>query len=141
VNAFFDFRVLLDVFLKRQPYAADAMAVINLVEQRRIQGWVSSILFNNVDYSVRKRLGRSKSTEILRGVMDLFEVVPLDRSILEESMTADIADFEDAIQYFSALRTRAGYLVMREVTSFPLGKIEVLSPRELLVLVGSHEQA
>ena len=138
--AFLDTNVLLDVFLERPPHAADAIMLFGLVEKGRFRGAVSAISFNNSDYMARKLAGRSKSLAMMRRMMALFDVVSLDRSILEQSLDADIHDFEDAIQYFSALRTRADYLVTRNPAHFPKDEIAVVSPEELLAIVDAESQ-
>lgn len=137
MNALVDTNVLLDVALNRHPHAITACGVWTLAEERRVQGSVSALSFNNVDYVVRKIAGRAKALGILGNMLALFDVVPLDRAILEQSVHSGMADFEDAIQYFSALRAQARYIVTRDPGHFPKGELEVVSPGEFLALVSA----
>lgn len=137
---FLDTNVLLDVFLERQPHADDAIALFELVEKKAVRGAVSAISFNNCDYMARKLAGRSRSLGMMRRMMTLFDVVSLDCSILEQSLDAEIADFEDAIQYFSALRTRADYLVTRNPAHFLKDEIGVVSAQEFLAIMRVEQQ-
>lgn len=45
---------------------------------------------------------------------------------------AGIKDFEDAIQFFSALRAGAGVLITRNPKDFPVGDIAIQTPAEFL---------
>ena len=46
-----------------------------------------------------------------------------------------IADFEDAVQFHSAVQSRARYRVTRDPDDFPGGTIAIFSPTEYLALV------
>lgn len=140
MNVFVDTNVLLDVVLERQPYVADALAIWDMVEEGRVRSSVSAISFNNADYLVRKISGMPRSRAIMGTMLVIFEVVPLDRTILEQSVRSSIVDFEDAIQYFSVLRVRATHLVTRNPGHFPKDELAVVSPGEFLMIIGTQRQ-
>lgn len=66
---------------------------------------------------------------MLRGT---FSPVALDEQVLNQSMDAKFSDFEDAIQYFSALRADVTGLVTRNPGHFPRSRLPVLSPEAFL---------
>lgn len=68
----------------------------------------------------------------MRLLKDIFEIVPLDARIIQQAMDSDMDDFEDAIQWFSAIRAGAESVVTRNAAHFPSGGIAVQSPRELI---------
>lgn len=114
-----DTNILLDVLAARQPFLPAAQKVWELCELHRITGVVSAISFNNVYYIVRKAEGPRKARECLRRIRAIFQPVGVDERILEQAMNSPIHDFEDAIQYFSALRAGADCLVTRNPADFP----------------------
>jgi hypothetical protein len=61
-------------------------------------------------------------------------VVSLDEKILSRTIDADFKDFEDGIQFFSAMRCDADYLITRNVKDFPHQDIPILTPEEFLKL-------
>lgn len=52
-------------------------------------------------------------------IRSVFSPVEVDEKILDQALGSTIKDFEDAIQYFSALRARASYLITRNPGDFP----------------------
>jgi len=131
-SIFVDTNILLDVFAKRQPHYSKGMAVWSLVETSEVKGFVSAISYNNVYYV----LNNAKNAEVARKAMviirDLFTTVPLDEKIINMSIDSDFADFEDAIQYFSAVRCDADCIITRNKKDFKLSDVPVLSPEEFL---------
>jgi predicted nucleic acid-binding protein len=132
-NAFFDTNVLIDVLLERQPFVADSRRVWFLAERGRIRGLVSALSFPNVHYVVRATRGTAAAMEMMAMLRGSFGVAPCDAQILDQAMDSDLSDFEDAIQYFSALRAGADCILTRNTGDFPRRPaIPVVSPREFL---------
>jgi len=65
----------------------------------------------------------------MRGV---FTPVPLSVQILNQAIDAGFDDFEDAIQYHSAIHAEAGYLITRDAGHFPASDFPVLLPASFL---------
>lgn len=131
-SIFVDTNILLDVFAKRQSHYSKGMAVWSLVETSEVEGFVSAISYNNVYYV----LNNAKNAEVARKAMviirDLFTTVPLDEKIINMAIDSDFADFEDAIQYFSAARCDVDCIITRNKKDFKLSDVSVLSPEEFL---------
>jgi len=132
MNVFFDTNVLMDVLLGRPPFAAESRKIWFLAERGRVSGLVSALSFPNIYYVVRKALGADTALSMMNLLRDTFTAVPLDEQILNQAMDAKFADFEDAIQYFSALRAGAKCLLTRNVGHFPDSGLRVFSPEEFL---------
>jgi predicted nucleic acid-binding protein len=134
VTVFLDTNVLLDVLARREPFYAAAAEVWSLAERGEFDAFVSAISFNNVYYIVRKAEGAQKANQALRLLRDVFRVVAPDVQILNQAMDADMTDFEDAVQFHSALRAQATHLVTRNPDDFPKGSLCVLTPEEFLAV-------
>jgi hypothetical protein len=69
---------------------------------------------------------------MLEMVRDVFTPIALDVQMINQAIGAGFRDFEDAIQYHSALRADAECLITRNVSDFPKSNLLVLSPGEFL---------
>ena len=49
-------------------------------------------------------------------------------------ISTDCADFEDGVQFHSAIRARAQFLVTRDPGDFPRSKLSVVTPEEFLAV-------
>jgi predicted nucleic acid-binding protein len=133
MNVFFDTNVLLDVLLRREPFSRDAAAVWTLAERRNINGSVSVISFPNIFYILRRLRDRSAARQAMQILRNIFTPVPFDDQILNQAIDSGFQDLEDAVQYFSAIRIGASFVLSRDPHHFPKrGQLAVVSASEFL---------
>ena len=132
MNVFLDTNVLIDVFLERNPFLADSQKVWFLAERGRIKGFVSALTFPNIFYVARRLRGPEAAGAMMTMLRDTFVPVSLDAQILNQAIDAGFSDFEDAIQYFSALRADVDCLLTRNPSHFPVKNLAVLTPEDFL---------
>ncbi len=132
MRALIDTNVLLDVLAKRAPYFGAAQRVWSLAEAGELAGFVSAISLNNCYYIVRKYGGRAAAEQAARLIRRIFAPIDLTTRILDEAISADFPDLEDAIQYYSAVQAGADVILTRDVRAFRKGDLTVLTPVELL---------
>lgn len=132
MNIFIDTNILLDVLRAREPFLKNSLAIWALVEREKFEGYISAISFNNTYYVLRAAVGNAKAYEAMRILRDTFRVVALDERIMNKAIDADFKDFEDAIQFFSAIHANANYIVTRNVKDFSRNDIPVLTPEAFL---------
>ena len=129
---FLDTNVVMDVLLEREPFAPDAQKLWFLAERGKIEGMVSALSFPTVYYVVRKTRGPDFATTMLRNLRDTFRIAPCDDQILQQAIDARFSDFEDAMQYFSALRVNAVCMVSRNPRHYPKSSLPIFTPQEFL---------
>ncbi len=132
-----DTNVLLDVLAAREAFYADSMRIWSLSESGRVKGFVSAISFNNCYYLVRKHSGRRNADRAVRLLRDIFNPVDLTSQVLNQAIDSGLKDFEDAIQFHSAIQAQAECIVTRNPDHFPRAPLSVLSPAEFLVVHSS----
>jgi predicted nucleic acid-binding protein len=135
VRLFLDTNLLLDVLAERKPFCRPAARVWSLCETGVCQGMISAISFNNVFYIVRRARDTKAARRALVLMRDIFDSVAADQQILNQAIDSNIRDFEDAIQFFSAQRAAADYLLTRNAGDFPRTRLPILAPDEFLSLL------
>ena len=132
MKVLFDTNVLIDVLAKREPFFTDSAQIWTLAERGILRGFVSVISFNNIYYIVRNLRNHKTAERMMTLLRDTFSPVTLDEQILNQAIDARFKDFEDAIQYFSAIRAAADCIVTRNISHFPTTDMAALTPKELL---------
>lgn len=132
MQVFVDTNVLLDVLAERKAFYVDSMRVWTLAEVGTIDAHVAAISFSNCYYLVRKHAGRRGADNAVRLLRGVFKLVELTAQILNQAIDANFADFEDAIQFHSAIQAHAECIITRNPDHFPRKPLSVLSPREFL---------
>jgi predicted nucleic acid-binding protein len=131
-----DTNVLLDVLAERTGFYRDSMRVWTLAETGRIEAHVAVISLSNCYYIIRKYGGRSNAMKSVRLLRSVFKPVELTASIIDKALDADLEDFEDAIQLFSAVHVQASCIISRNPGHFPRTPLPVLSPAGFLAGIG-----
>jgi predicted nucleic acid-binding protein len=134
MNVFLDTNVLMDVLLERKPFVVESRRIWFLAERGKIRGLIAAMTFPTLYYRVRKVRGVEEAKTMLSMLRSTLTPVVLDAQILNQALDARFADFEDALQYFSALRADAACLVTRNPAHFPQAGISILSPAEFLAV-------
>lgn len=133
MKVFVDTNVLLDVIAKREPFYADSATIWTLSETGRIEGLVSAITFTNLFYVVRKLADAKTARRVMILLRESFTPTPCDASVLNLAIDSDFKDFEDAVQYYSAVQANADCMVSRNPNDFPRGAdCPILTPSEFL---------
>jgi len=134
MKVFLDTNILLDVLLDRKPFCEPSSKMWRLAECGRIEAVISAISFNNVFYIVRKYAGKDAAQRTVEVMNVNFSVFPLTQDIIGRAIVAKLPDFEDSIQFFSAVACEADYIITRNAKDFPQDSIPVLSPAAFLGL-------
>jgi predicted nucleic acid-binding protein len=132
VKVFLDTNVLLDLIARREPFVAEAARIWALAETRRIEGLVSALSFTTIYYIARRTRSRADASAAVRLLRDVFTPVACDAPVIDRAIAGGFDDFEDAIQYFSALAAGADCVVTRNPDHFPDSPTPVLVPKEFL---------
>lgn len=136
-----DTNVILDVLLDRQPFSEDATRILALVEESKIEGFLCATTVTTVDYLLGRALTAMKARSALRGLLDIFEVAPVNRPVLEQALRSEISDFEDAVLEQSGRLVAVDAIVTRNIKDFRKSTVTVLDPVELLSAVDAIEAA
>lgn len=133
MKVFLDTNILIDVLAQRRPFYQDSAAVWTLAEQGRIEGLVSVISYTNIFYIVRKLADAATARRALDHLRSTFSPVGCDGQILALAMDSQFKDFEDAVQYHSALKAGADCMLSRNPADYPrTSDLPVLTPAEFL---------
>ena len=92
-----DTNVVLDVLLARQPFLGASAEVFGLVEHSRIDGFLCATTITTIDYLLTQTMSRPTARQTLRKLLELFDIAPVNRAVLEEAFKSKLADFDDAV--------------------------------------------
>ena len=122
----------MDVLLARRPFVESASRIFSLVEQSKIEGFLCATTVTTVDYLLTQSLSRDEARQALRGLLDLFKIAPVNRSVIEKALRSKIEDFEDAVLEQAACLVGAEAIITRNTKDFRRSSIKALDPAELL---------
>jgi predicted nucleic acid-binding protein len=127
-----DTNVIFDVLTKRSPFYIDSAKVWTLIKEEFIEGCISAITVPNLYYIINKLKGNRIARAFVDEVLEDFHIIPLTRDILRQARKVSRRDFEDLIQYFSAIHEGCEFIVTRNKKDFPSAGVKLMTPAELL---------
>ena len=131
-SLFVDTNIVLDLLSKREDFYLPAAQLFSLADTNKVKLAISSLTIANSNYVLSKKYGNIKARKILRDFKLLVKVLPMDDKILNLALNSDFKDFEDAIQYHSAVENKYKIIVTRNQKDFKLSKISVMSAKAYL---------
>ncbi len=129
---FIDSDIILDLLAKREPHYIFAAKLFTLIDQKKLNGFTSPIVFANLHYLLKKNSSNSVALKSLRKLKTLINILPVDEKVIEQALNSDFTDFEDAIQYFTSVNNGINILITRNKVDYKKGKIIVVTAEEFL---------
>lgn len=101
---FVDTDVIMDFMIDRLPFSVKASEVFALSESGKINIYVSAVCFNSIFYIGRKSIGKDQTISLLQKLEQLAEILPVTQMVIKQALHTAFKDFEDSIQYYTALQ-------------------------------------
>lgn len=132
-----DTNVVLDVILARAPWDGDSVLLLDSISRGQATGFVAGHAVTTIHYIVQRAKGRGVAATAINDLLQLIDVVPLDRSDFTRALSLGLGDYEDAVQVAAYLRIGADALVTRNARDFKGAPVVTRSAGELLALLAS----
>jgi predicted nucleic acid-binding protein len=111
---------------------SEAIKLINLVEADEYKGYTSAIVFTNTYYIQRKLKDHNTSIHFLKKLRLILTVLSVDDKIVQKALESKFNDFEDAVQYFTAVENKMDYIITRNTGDYKRSTIKVCTPSQYL---------
>jgi predicted nucleic acid-binding protein len=137
---FIDSDIILDLFARREPHFIHSSKLFTLIDKGEVTAFTSPLIFANLHYLLKKFSSNSSALKNLRKLITLVKVLSIDEKVIEQSLNSDFSDFEDAIQYFTAVNNGVRLLITRNKRDFKKSKIPVLTAEEYLKMLETKKK-
>lgn len=128
-----DTNIVIDLLSKREKFYDEAADLFSRADKKELELAISSLTFANTNYILSKLKSAKEAREILRKFKVLVELLSLDDKITELALSDDnFPDFEDGLQYYSAIENQIDIIITRNKKDFKNSKIPVLTAKEFL---------
>ena len=103
--------VIMDFLMKREPYAEDAIEIVDLCKRQKITGYLAAHTISNLFYILRKDFSVLQRKEILNALCGIFGISGIDKR-----------------KILSALESGAEYIIIRNPLDFVNSRISAMEP-------------
>jgi len=133
VNVFIDTNIIIDLLARREPFYLESLQLFSLADSNEINLFISALSLVNAHYILYDVMKIKDARSVIGKFKVLVHSHPLHDKTIDLALNdKDLKDFEDGIQYYSALESKATTIVTRNLKDFKHSIIPVMSPKEFL---------
>ena len=133
---FIDTNIVIDLLARREPYYRESAALFSLADRKKTEISVSSLTMANTSYVLSRQLTTKKVKEILRKLRLVVNVLPLDDKIIGLALNDEtFSDFEDGLQYFTAIENEQEIIITRNLKDYKKSRIPAMTAGQFLNLM------
>ena len=130
---FVDTNIVIDLLSRREPYYDEAAALFSLADKKEIELALSSLTIANTSYVLLRQMDPTKAKSILRRLKLIVKVLPLDDKIIGLALNDEnFSDFEDGLQYFTAIENKQELIITRNLKDFKNSELLAMTARQFI---------
>ena len=131
IRLFLDTNIVLDLLAERKPFCDDAVRLFTLAHEKKVELFVSPVTFTTASYVLSKH-NAAEERKLLSGLRQLVRIATTGERTIDDALSSQFTDFEDALQYYSALTIKAEAIITRNGKDFANAHIPVMTAGEWL---------
>ena len=132
-KVFIDTNIVIDLLSKRKPFYDETADLFSLADKKIIELSISSLTIANTSYIILRHTNSKIAKEILRKLRLIVNVLPLNDKIIGIALNDDsFSDFEDGLQYFTAIENNQDLIITRNLKDFKASKLPVMTARQFI---------
>jgi predicted nucleic acid-binding protein len=129
-----DLNIILD-FLNKRNFHHEAALLINMCVEKKVSGYICAHEVTTLSYFLLKEhKDKNKVINTITALLDIFNVISIDESILRDSLISPIKDYEDAVIEVSSMKINIDYIISRNISDFKLSRIPTYTPEQFFNL-------
>lgn len=128
---FLDTNIVVDLLEGREPFCYDAAQLFTMAHEKKVELLVSPMTFSTASFLLRKH-GSTGVRNLLSNLRQLVRVTTSDECTVDDSIASRFKDFEDAMQYYTALNAKAGIIITRNGKDFTASKLPIMTASEYI---------
>jgi len=130
---FIDTNIVIDLLSRREPFFEEAAELFSLADKKHIELSISSLTIASTSYALLRQMDSQKAKSVLRKLRLILHILPLDDKIIGVAVNDDtFADFEDGLQYFTAIEHEQDLIITRNLKDFKNSKLPVMTARQFI---------
>ena len=123
------------MLLARTPFVQPAVEIFGLAERSEIEAFLCATTVTTIDYLIKQSLPEREARSALRQLLELFDIAPVNRSVLDRALDMKMRDYEDAVISAAGELVCAEAVVTRNSKDFVKCPLRVFQPDEFLTVL------
>lgn len=132
MRIFLDTNIVIDFLGERKHFYEPAARVLTLADKKKIKILTSPTSISTAWYLLTKYENAKMALEKIRKFKVLCSISVMNDEVVEKAIDSGFSDFEDSMQYFSALASNCALILTRNEKDFKNALIPVMDAESYL---------
>lgn len=135
---FLDTNIILDILDTDRPFSKESEILFGLIESGSLVAYFSESVVTTTDYILTKKFTNTKRISIINDLLKLITIIGCSNIIVENALSKNNGDIEDAILYELALSQKSDYFITNDkqaLKKMATKKLPVVSTKDFLQLM------
>ncbi len=119
--------IVLDLLANREPFYKHAAFLFSEADKNKLKIHVSSLSFSNLNYLLAKQYSSNEARKKLLLFKTLVSILAITDKVVALALTSYFKDFEDGMQYFTAIENNINTLLTRNLKDYKSAKITIMT--------------
>ncbi|MFW6326725.1 MAG: type II toxin-antitoxin system VapC family toxin [Bacteroidota bacterium] len=130
---FVDTNIVIDLLSRREPFFKEAATLFSLADKKQIELTISSLTIANTSYALLSQMDSIKAKSTLRKLRLIVTILPLDDKIIGLALNDEtFSDFEDGLQYFTAIENGQDLIITRNLKDYKISSLPVMTAKQFI---------
>lgn len=133
MKIFLDANVMVSVLNKEYPLFPYSSRILSLADYSKYELYTSATCLAIAFYFSSKKSGARKAKSKIELLVSNIHIAPADiKSVTKAIKNKAVLDFEDVLEYYSALHSGCEYIITEDIDDFYFSEIKVMRCEEFL---------
>ena len=133
MRIFLDANILVSVLNKEYPLFTYSARILSLADNTAFEIFTSPICLAIAFYFAEKKSGGTVAKNKISLLVSKINIAEADEIVvLNAAQNKVVGDFEDGLEYYSALKARCKWIVTEDINDFHFSKLPVMTARQFL---------
>jgi predicted nucleic acid-binding protein len=133
MRIFLDANILVSVLNKEYPMFTYSARVLSLADSTKYEIYTSPICLAIAFYFAEKKSGRREAKRKINLIASKIKIAEADQKVvLQAAEDKAVDDFEDGLEYYSALKAGCKWIITEDKNDFHFSKMPVATARQFL---------
>lgn len=127
----FDTNIILDIALKRMPHFELSSELFQMIDRNKVTGHVTASTITDILF-IKKAEGDKSAIAFISSLIEILDVIGVDKETIINALRMDLKDFEDSIQVSAAQYYKLDCIITRNEADFKKSDLKLFTPKEYL---------
>ncbi len=128
-----DTNIVIDLLSRREPFFEEAAELFSLADKKQVELSVSFLTIANTSYALLRQMDSKKAKSVLRKLKLILKILPLDDKAIGLALNDEtFSDFEDGLQYFTAIEHEQELIITRNLKDFKNSKLPAMTAKQFI---------